>query len=61
MLPFNQQNHPTVGFSVEEAALAGRVTIIGKSPFITEDTLARLKRAGCEIERMDEDGIVLAS
>lgn len=61
MLPFINKNHPTVGFSVEEAALASRVTIIGKSPFITEDTLARLKRAGCEIERMDEDGTFLAS
>lgn len=61
MLPLINKSHPTVGFSVEEAALAGRVTIIGKSPFITEDTIARLKRSGCEVERMDEDGTVLAS
>lgn len=61
LLPYINKNHPTVGFSVEEAALASRITIVGKSPFITLDTISRLKRSGCEVEQMDEDGTILAS
>lgn len=61
MLPFINKNHPTVGFSVEEAALASRVTIIGKSPFITADIIARLTKSGCNVEQIDENGTVLAS
>ena len=60
LLPFITSHHPTVGFSLEEAALATRVTIVGKSPIITDDTLARLRRSGCQVELMDEDGTVLA-
>ena len=60
MLPFINKNHPTIGFSVEEAALAGKITIIGKSPYITADTLARLTRAGCQVEQIGDDGTNLA-
>jgi len=60
LLPFITKTHPTIGFSIDEALLASRVTIIGKSPFITEETLARLVRNGCQINRIEEDGTVLA-
>ncbi|MHB1120677.1 MAG: hypothetical protein ACYC11_11510 [Bellilinea sp.] len=61
MLPYINKNHSTVGFSIEEAALASRITIVGKSPFITKDTIARLLRSGSHVEQIDEDGTVLAS
>lgn len=60
LLPFINQNHPTIGFSIEEAALAGKVTIVGKSPYITADTLARLTRTGCQVEQIGDDGTNLA-
>ena len=60
MLPFVSKNHPTIGFSVDEAALAGKITIIGKSPYITADTVARLTRSGCQVEQISEDGTNLA-
>jgi hypothetical protein len=60
MLPFVSQYHPTIGFSIDEAALAGKITILGKSPQITAETINRLTRSGCEVEQIAEDGTILA-
>lgn len=60
MLPYVSQYHPTIGFSIDEAALAGKITIIGQSPYITADTVNRLTRAGCQVEQIGEDGTNLA-
>lgn len=58
--PFVQQHHPTVGFSVYEARLAKKVTIFGGETNISRDTLTILQTTGCEIERMEQDGTLLA-
>ncbi len=53
-------NHPTVGFSLAEASLAAHVTVIGGPKTFPEEALAPLHAAGCLIERISEDGTVLA-
>lgn len=53
-------NHPTVGFSLAEASLAAHVTVIGGPKTFPEEALAPLQAAGCVIERISEDGTVLA-
>jgi len=60
MLPYISQYHPTIGFSIDEAGLAGKITIIGKSPYITAETITRLSRSGCQVEQIGEDGTNLA-
>jgi hypothetical protein len=54
------ENHPTVGFSLAEASLASHVTVIGGPKTFPEEALAPLHAAGCVIERINEDGTVLA-
>lgn len=60
MVPYINKHHPTIGFSVEEAFLASRVTIIGSSPYLTKDTINRLKKSGCFVERINDDGTIVA-
>jgi hypothetical protein len=58
--PFLQQHHATVGFSVYEARLANRVTILGDAARISQDALTILRLAGCQIEQLNQDGTLLA-
>lgn len=58
--PFLQQHHPTVGFSVYEARLARRVTIFGEGTNLSPDSLTILRLAGCQVERLGQDGTLLA-
>ena len=59
--PFVKKHHPTVGFAVEEAEKAGRVTIVGNSSSYPEDLLNRLQQAGCCIEQIGGDGTNIAT
>jgi len=54
------QHHPTVGFSLEEAALASRVTIYGEQPELTESNLSWLRGAGCTLEHLGGIGTSIA-
>jgi hypothetical protein len=58
---FMQKYQPTIGFSPSEAALAQRVTIFGNSQEISEVVVDQLTKAGCLVERIHEDGTVIAS
>jgi hypothetical protein len=58
---FMQKYQPTIGFSLSEAALAHRVTIFGSSQEIPEAVVDQLTKAGCLVERIQEDGTVIAS
>ena len=58
--PYLQKFHPTIGFSAYEARLANRVTIFGETTYISDETLAELHTAGCQVERINRDGILLA-
>ena len=59
--PFVQRHHPTVGFSIEEAALAKKVTVIGGDQTFPEEQLARLRAGGSIVERITGDGISIAT
>lgn len=59
--PFVKKHKPTVGFSVEEAVKAARVTVVGGKQHYPEDLLERLQKAGCRIEQINGDGTNIAS
>jgi hypothetical protein len=59
--PLLQQARPTVGFSLDEARLATRVTVVGGVQAFPEQSLAELRREGCTVERILEDGTVVAT
>jgi hypothetical protein len=59
--PFLQESHPTVGFSLTEARLASRVTVVGGDGAISAEALDMLRAAGCKVERVMDDGTLVAS
>ena len=59
--PYLLRHHPTLGFSLAEAALAKRVTILGGEQIFPEDELDKLRHAGCEVERVTGDGTSIAT
>ena len=60
IIPILRQYHPTVGFSIHEACLASRVTILGDHYQLSQETLKLLHDADCIVERLDKNGIFLA-
>ncbi len=59
--PYILKYHPTVGFSLKEAALAQKVTVIGGEKTFTEDQLNDLRNHGSEVERISGDGTTIAT
>ena len=59
--PFIRNHQPTVGFSLQEAAQAKRVTVIGSDEDYTEKELRELRTKGCIVERVEAYGTTLAS
>ena len=59
--PFVRKHHPTIGFSIDEAALANIVTIVGGEQSFSEDALANLRSRGCQVERISGDGTSIAT
>jgi len=59
--PFIQKHHPTVGFSIQEAALAIKVTVIGGEQTFPEELLSQLRASGSIVERITGDGISIAT
>lgn len=51
-LEFVKAQRPVCGFSVDEALLARRVTIFGNEQGVSAEAEAKLKQAGCEVERI---------
>jgi hypothetical protein len=58
---FLQKHKPTIGFSIEEAAIARRVTIFGDQATFPDTLVAKLVSSGCQVERIGEDGTLIAS
>jgi hypothetical protein len=58
--PFVKKYYPTIGFSDEEAVLAGQVTIIGEGHEFPEDRVQKLRAAGCRVVRLSGSGTELA-
>jgi hypothetical protein len=59
--PFVKKHYPTIGFSLEEAAHAARVTVVGSRHLIPDSKLDELRAAGCVVERIDGDGTNIAT
>ena len=59
--PLLLNSHPTVGFSLTEARLAEKVTIIGGEGAVSSEALEMLRSAGCLVERVLDDGTLFAS
>ncbi len=59
--PYIKAHQPTVGFSMQEAAKARRVTVIGSPAEYPEKAIRQLRSNGCVVERVEGDGITLAS
>jgi hypothetical protein len=57
---FINETHPTIGFSVEEAALAARVTVFGSQEPFPTNTLESLRIAGARVEHLGGDGTSIA-
>jgi hypothetical protein len=58
---FLQKFKPAIGFSPAEAVFARRVTIFGDHQYFPEVVVDQLTSAGCLVERIQEDGTVIAS
>ncbi|RPI35049.1 MAG: hypothetical protein EHM70_00905 [Chloroflexota bacterium] len=59
--PFVKKYQPTVGFSLEEAAHAQRVTVIGGTQSFPEADLQSLRQAGCVVDQISGDGTSIAT
>jgi len=59
--PFIKKYAPTVGFSIQEASLAARVTVVGGPQTFSEEALESLREKGCSVERISGDGTSIAS
>ncbi len=59
--PIIKKHQPTVGFSLEEARNAKRVTVIGGEHAFTEESLNQLRGEGIIVNRVSEDGTDIAS
>jgi hypothetical protein len=59
--PYIRKYQPTVGFSIEEAALAKRVTVIGGEESFSVEQMSRLRDQGCVVEQIAGDGTSIAT
>ncbi len=59
--PILETSHPTIGFSLAEARLADRVTVVGGEGAISAEVLDMLRASGCTVERVLDDGTVVAT
>jgi len=59
--PLLQDSHPTIGFSLTEARLAKRVTVVGGEGSVSAESLNMLRANGCVVERISTDGTLVAS
>lgn len=59
--PYVKKHQPTVGFSIDEAAQAHRITVIGTESDFPETKLRELRAQGSIVERIEADGMNLAT
>jgi hypothetical protein len=59
--PFVKKHYPTVGFSLDEALLAKRVTVVGGGLSFSDEDIDKLISAGCIVERISGDGTNIAT
>jgi hypothetical protein len=59
--PFVKKHHPTIGFSIQEARQAQRVTILNSTGTYPHREISQLRSAGCIVHEIDANGIDIAS
>ena len=59
--PYIKKYLPTVGFSLDEASMAERVTVIGDEQTFPEDHLNHLRQTGSLVERIEGIGTSIAT
>ena len=59
--PFIKRHRPTVGFALEEALQAEKVTVVGGEEYFPEEQLTYLRNQGCLVRRIEGDGTKIAS
>jgi hypothetical protein len=59
--PFVKKHRPTVGFSVDEATKAQKVTVIGDPSSYPSNVFNELFAAGCIVDLIEGDGTTIAS
>ncbi len=59
--PFIRKYKPTVGFSLKEAAMARKVTIIGGEKDFPTDEINKLRDMGCLVDQITGDGTSIAT
>ena len=59
--PFIRKYRPMIGFSLNYAVLAERVTVVGDTDQFPEKALEDLRSAGCRVERIRGDGTSIAT
>jgi hypothetical protein len=59
--PFIRKYKPTVGFSLAEAALARKVTIIGGDKDFDAQEISKLRDLGCLVDQITGDGTSIAT
>lgn len=59
--PVIKQYSPTIGFSIEEAKLAKKVTIFPDPVIFTDAKISTLRAAGCAVEILPQSGIEIAT
>lgn len=59
--PFVKRYRPTVGYSLEEATHADRVTVVDSSGSFSTEALDQLRAAGCTLDCVAGDGIRIAT
>jgi hypothetical protein len=59
--PYIKKHRPTVGFSLTEAALASRVTVVGNAAAVPDEVLDSLRQTGSLVERINGDGTSIAT
>ena len=59
--PFVKKHQPTVGYSLSEAALAQKVTVVGGEQTFPQSELDKLIESGSQIDRIAGDGTTIAT
>jgi hypothetical protein len=59
--PFIRKYRPMIGFSLNYANMAARVTVVGDTEQVPEADLDQLRNSGCQVERISGDGISIAT
>lgn len=59
--PYLIKNKPVIGFSIDEALLAQKITVVGDIQQYPDGTLEKILGSGCEVEQIFRDGTNIAS